>query len=132
MAETELSEERAEELVRQLSSKGDNVHTFFRDIIASDSTTKTGNLASEELGMPRITLRGIKELELFSRDIFKQDLWAKYFEKLGEIQTATSLSKEGILIKLAVTSKKELADITPEKKKNRGMFGFGRKKEDSA
>jgi len=42
---------------------------------------------------------------------------------MAEIQTATSLSKEGFLMKLSVTSKKEMADVTPKtKKKNSGWF----------
>ena len=126
----ELTEEQAEALIRNFANKSDNTHTFFRDIIQSKSTTKTGNLAIEELGMPRLTQRGVLELELFCKDTFKDKGWEDYFRQLAEIQTASSLSKEGILIKLAVTSKKELADVTPpEKKKNKGMFGF-KKKED--
>lgn len=128
--EESLTEEKAEELLRSFAQKAVNTHTFFTDVIKSKSTTKTGNLAIEELGMPRITQRGVQELALFCNDIFNDKEWGSYFEKLGEIQTSTSLSKDAILIKLAVTTKKELADVTPEKKKNRGMFGFGREKEE--
>ena len=124
-----ITEEEAEELIRSFSQKNVNTHTFFTDIIKAKSTTKTGNLDKDELGMPRLTQRGIQELHLFCQDIYKQDAWSNYFEKLAEIQTSTSLSKEGILIKLAVTTKKELADVSLEKKKNSGMFGFGGKKE---
>jgi hypothetical protein len=117
----------AESMLRSFSQKQMNTHTFFTDVIKSKSTTKTGNLNIDELGMPRLTQRGVKELELFCSDTFKDKGWEDYFRDLAEIQTATSLSKDAILIKLAVTSKKELADVTPEKKKNKGMFGFGRK-----
>ena len=126
-----ITEEQAESIIRRMSEKGINVHTFFTDVIKSKDTTRTGNLDSTELGTPRITLRGIKELELFCRDVFKQNIWAEYFKKLGLIQTDSSLSKDALLLKLSVTSKKELSDLTPtERKKNRGMFGFGRKSED--
>lgn len=130
MTDQPLTEEEAENLIRSLKSQNSNAQTFFTDVIQSKSTTKTGNLSIDELGMPRLTQRGIQELALFTKDTFKDDGWHTYFTELAEIQTATSLSKDAILIKLAVTQKKELADTTPEKKKNRGMFGFGRKKED--
>jgi len=42
---------------------------------------------------------------------------------MGAIQTDSSLSKEGFLMKLLVTMKKELADVSPkETKKNKGWF----------
>jgi hypothetical protein len=125
-----LTEEAAEEMLRSFSQKSANTHTFFTDVIKAKSTTKTGNLSIDELGMPRLTQRGIKELELFCHDTFKDTGWESYFRDLAEIQTATSLSKDGILIKLVVTTKKELADVTPEKKKNKGMFGFGKKEKE--
>lgn len=122
-----ITEQQAEDIVRSFMQKNVNTHTFFTDIIKAKSTTKTGNLDISELGMPRITQRGLKELEAFCEDIFKEESWAKYFGRLAEIQTSTSLSKDAILIKLAVTTKKELADVSPEKKKKSGLFG---KKED--
>lgn len=121
------NENEVEALIRGLASKTANIHSFFTDIIKAKSTKKTGNLEKEELGTPRLTQRGVLELELFCRNIYKQDLWADYFKDIAEIQTATSLSKDGTLIKLAVTNKTELAETTKEKKKNKGMFGFGRK-----
>lgn len=129
--EKPITESEAEEMLRSFASKAVNTHTFFTDIIKAKSTTKTGNLDITELGMPRLTQRGIKELELFCRDTFIDEGWADYFGKLAEIQTSTSLSKDAILIKLAVTTKKELADVSPEKKKRKGMFGFGKKEEDN-
>jgi len=123
----EEAQEKVEEMVRSFQQKTTNTHTFFTDVIKSKSTTKTGNLDKDELGIPRLTQRGIKELELFCQDTFEDKGWENYFHDLAEIQTSTSLSKDAILIKLAVTSKKELADVTPERKKNKGMFGFGKK-----
>ena len=65
----------------------------------------------------------IKELELFCKGIANQKEWADYFGSLSEIQTASSLSKDGTLIKLSVTNKKELADMTPKQGKiNKGWF----------
>lgn len=119
----EMTEQQAEALVRQLAQGKESAITFFRDIIKSDDTTKTGNLTIEELGEPKLPLRSIKELETFSKEICIDKGWSDYFNALGEIITSTSLSKDGLLIKLSVTNKKELADVTPKpKRKNRGWF----------
>ena len=82
-------------------------------------------LTEEELGMPMIPVRSMLELELFSNDIADQSEWGNFFRDWAEIQTSSSLSKDAILIKLAVTIKKELADTTPQKKKNKGWFKKG-------
>lgn len=119
----ELTEQQAEQLVRGLVEQKQNIQGFFTNVIKADDTTKTGNLTIEELGEPRLPLRSIKELELFSRDIYSDKDWADYFGKLSEIQTSTSLSKDAILLKLSVTTTKEMADTTPkEKKVNKGWF----------
>ena len=118
-----MSEQQAEQLVREMMKEKANAISFFTDVIKSDDTIKTGNLELLELGEPRLPLRSLKGLELFSKDIYEDEGWASYFEKKAEILTSTSLSKDAILIKLAVTSKKELADVSPkEKKKNKGWF----------
>jgi len=111
-----------EEMVRQFNEQKSNIHTFFTKVIQDESTIKTGNLSEDELGIPNIPVRSLKELELFSKDVYMDDEWADYFKKMAEIQTSTSLSKDGFLLKLSVTSKKELADVTPSKKKNSGWF----------
>lgn len=117
-----MSEQEAESIIRNFSSGNKNVHSFMTDIVKSDDTTKTGNLTQDELGLPKVPVRTMKELELFSRDVANQEEWANYFRDLAEIQAATSLSKEGLLVKLAVTIKKELADVTKHQKKNGGWF----------
>jgi hypothetical protein len=128
MSEQELYTEEqvkayGEEIARQYAQEKANIHSFFTKVIENPDTTKTGNVDEDELGKPQISVRGLKELELFSRDVYMDDSWGDYFEKMAEIQTATSLSKEGFLMKLSVTSKKELADVTPKvKKKNKGWF----------
>ena len=121
----ELSEKEAQEIVRQFSQGKQNVHSFFTDIIKSDDTTKVGNLDEDELGKPKLPVRTYKELELFCRDIANNVVFADYLKNLSEIQTSTSLSKDGLLVRLSVTQKKELADVTPSKKKNKGWFRKG-------
>lgn len=122
MAE-ELTEKQAEEIVRNFAEGKANMHSFMTNVVKTDDTIKTGFLSTDELGLSKLPVRTYKELALFSKDIAQQTEWANYFDQLSEIQTSSSLSKEGFLMKLAVTIKKELADITPEKKKeNKGWF----------
>jgi hypothetical protein len=130
MSEDNITEQEAQEIVRAFGEGKANLHSFFNNVVKTPDTTKTGNLDSTELGMPKLPLRTYKELALFCKDVAGQDSFSDYFNKMAEIQTSTSLSKDALLLKLAVTIKKELADTTPQRKKNRGMFGFGKEKED--
>jgi len=121
MSDELTSEEK--EILRQLNEGKQNVHSFFTNIVKSKDTTKTGYLNQEELGMPKLPVRTYKELALFSKEVYGDTIWSDYFDKMSEIQTSTSLSKDGILLKLSVTQKKELADVSPkEKKVNKGWF----------
>lgn len=118
-----MTEKEAQDMLRQISEGRQNLHSFFTKVIKSDSTTKVGNLSIEELGISKLPLRTYLELAVFSKEIVEDNEWSDYFKKMGEIQTASSLSKEGFLMKLAVTMKKELADVSPKSKgKNRGWF----------
>lgn len=119
---SEMTEKQAEEIVRQFTEGKSNNFTFFTNVVESDDTTKTGNLSQEELGFPKLPVRTYKELELFCKEIANDQGWADYFKKMSEIQTSTSLSKEALLLRLVNTIKKELADVTPKRKSNRGWF----------
>lgn len=121
----EITEQQATEIMRQFNQGKQNVHSFFTDIIKTADTTRVGNLDEDELGKPKLPVRTYKELELFCKDVANDNDWAEYFKKMAEVQTSTSLSKDAILIKLSVTNKKELADMTPKRKKNKGWFRKG-------
>lgn len=121
----EITEQQATEIMRQFNQGKQNVHSFFTDIIKTTDTTRVGNLDEDELGKPKLPVRTYKELELFCKDVANDNDWAEYFKKMAEVQTSTSLSKDAILIKLSVTNKKELADMTPKRKKNKGWFRKG-------
>jgi len=124
----DISEKEAEDIIRQFNEGKANMHSFFTNVVKSSNTIKTGNLTMDELGVSELPVRTYKELELFCTNIANEKEWGEYFQKMSEIQTSSSLSKEGFLMKLAVTLKKELADVTPSKKKNKGWF---KKKEDT-
>ena len=119
----DISEQQAQDILRQFNEGKQNLHTFFSKIIASNETTKTGNLNKDELGMSKLPLRTYKELELFCKDIANDNSFAEYFKKMAEVQTSTSLSKDAKLLELSVTMKKELADVTKHKSSsNKGWF----------
>ncbi len=118
----QLSEKQAEEIVRQFSQGQHNQHSFLTAVVKADDTTKTGNVSEDELGTSNLPIRTYKELALFCGSIADDDGWEKYFNAMSEIQTSTSLSKEGFLMKIANTIKKELADVTKRPKRNSGWF----------
>ncbi len=122
MAAKEVSEQEAAELVKQFNEGKQNMHSFFTNVVKSDDTTKTGNLTIDELGNPKLPVRTYKELAAFCDDVVDEKTWGEYFDRMAEIQTSTSLSKDGFLMRLAVTIKKELADVTKQKKSNKGWF----------
>ena len=118
----ELTETEAEDIVRQFSEGKSNLHSFFTKVIKSNNTTRTGNVTSEELGMTVLPVRTYKELSMFCDEVANMGVFSSYFDNMSEIITSTSLSKDALLLKLAVTIKKELSDVSPTRKKNKGWF----------
>lgn len=128
----DMTEQDAQEILRQFSESKVNLHTFFTNVVKAKDTTKTGNLKEEEIGMSTLPVRTYQELSLFSKDIADQAEWSSYFKDLSEIQTSTSLSRDAILLKLAITQKKELADVSaPKKSENKGWFKSKNQPQDS-
>jgi len=125
MTDEELTPEDIEALKKYFPTPEEkhNVHLFLNKIATSDDTTKTGYLSDEEIGEPKYPLRSAKEFALIAETIIGNDVIKNYFDSLAEITTATSLSKQGFLIKQATTTTKNIADVTKTlKKKNKGWF----------
>lgn len=118
----QLTEEEAEELVRQLGDKKHNVYSFLNNVAKAENTVKVGNITEDELGLPEHTVRTYKELEVFCKEIIDIPILKEYFNKMAESTLSTSLSKQGFLVRSAITTKKELADVSPNKKVNKGWF----------
>ena len=97
-------------------------HSFLYDVAKSKDTTKTGFLKEEEIGVMSNPIRSFKHLALFSKDIMKNDDLYNFFNASSEIETSTSLSREGFLTKLAVVTRKEFSDITKTRKENKSWF----------
>ena len=130
----ELSDEEALMKIAQAmkgesptSDEKQNVHTFLFNVATSNDTTKTGNLQVDkdinELGVPQYTVRGAKEMALISNMIMDNEYFAKYFEIDAENTLATSLSREGFLVKQGTTQTKFVGDVTKRRKVNKGWFG---------
>jgi hypothetical protein len=100
-----------------------NAHTFLNSVATSDDTTKVGFLKEEEVGIPKLSVRTLKELALYSKDIAGDDAWANYFDKRAEILTSTSLSKDAKLLELAIIQRREVSNVTPQPRQvNKGWF----------
>lgn len=127
----DMTEQQAQDLLRNLAAGKQSVYSIFEKVInKNQSTIRVANLTPEELGVSKLPFRTYLELSLFCKDIVGDDEFSEYFTKMGAIQSDSSLGREGFLMKLLVTMKKELADVSPKKAtKNRGWF---RRKEGEA
>jgi hypothetical protein len=128
----EVKEDGSVEQVNAVIPQGEekhNVHKFLSEISRSKDTTKTGNIGKEELGTTPYAERTYKRLQLDSNILVNDDIWADYFAKSAEVVTSTSLSKDGFLAKLAIMQRRDLADVSPEQKENKGWFKSKDKKE---
>lgn len=104
-----------------------SVHTFLFNVATAGDTTKTGNLRDDkdmnELGIPAHNVRGSLELARISDLIMDNEVFSEWFKKEAEETLATSLSREGFLVKSATTTTKQISDMTRRKKVNKGWFG---------
>jgi len=104
-----------------------NIHTLLNNIIQAIDTTKAANLRDDkelnELGIPEHTVRGAKSMALIAEKIMDNEYFKEYFEKEAENTLATSLSREGFLVRQATVQTKQVADVTKRRKINKGWFG---------
>lgn len=119
--------EELRDFYRKFGNEEKGIDAFFLEIIQTTNSEKIGNLTEEELGMPRLSVRTLIELSDDCSLIPSMSTFSEKFKKQAENILATSLSKEGFLIKSRITQKKEFAD-QKKKKKRKGLFG--RKEED--
>jgi len=104
-----------------------SVPSFLFNVVKAKDSTKIGNLRDDkevnELGVPPFSVRGAKEMQLISELIMDNEYFSNYFEKEAENALATSLSREGFLIRQVNLQTKQVADITKRRKINKGWFG---------
>jgi len=107
-----------------------NVHTFLTKVVEADDVSKEsklGNLRDDkemnELGIPKWNVRGALKMARISSMLMDNDFFEKYFNEAAKETLATSLSREGFIIRQGTTQTKQVADITRRRKVNKGMFG---------
>ena len=138
MAETEeLTIQEKEELAKILSGapvpdEKHSVFTFLDNVAKSKDTTKSGFLMDEEIGNLRNPIRAYKEAALFADAVMHNKELSKYFNAESEIVTSTSLSRNAMLLRLAITQQKQIADVTKAGKSKGGVLSnlFGGKKKE--
>ena len=130
MEENQISDEQMMEQLSHLANTAaiaeekHNAHKFLHSVATSEDTIKVGYLKEEEVGIPKLSVRTLKELQLYCEDVAGDDDWASYFKKRAEILTSTSLSKDAKLLDLAVVNRVETSNITkqPPRVQNKGWF----------
>jgi hypothetical protein len=107
-----------------------NVHTFLLNVVQAEEPSKIiklGNLRDDkemnELGAPVWTARGALDMVRISDKIMDNTFFKEYFENQMVHTLSSSLSREGFIIRAAVTNTKQVVDATKRKKYNSGMFG---------
>lgn len=108
---------------RSFGEVKDSIHSFLTNIVKTKDTSKVGNLTQGELGYPVRPVRIDKELAILTEDHPAFAGLSSYFNEMAEMSLATSLSKEGFLVKQATTQRKEFTGRTTTKKdKKSGLF----------
>jgi len=79
---------------------------FFRKVVETPDTSKVSFLNKEELGGVRLSVRDYQTLANFEQ-FLGHDRVSAYFQAKAEIALRTGLSREGFLMNLAVTQRKE-------------------------
>lgn len=128
MTDEELTTEELQVLSEHLGAgaplppEKHNHHTFLYKVATATDTTKLGYLKDEELGIPKNPVRTTKNLALISEKILDNPYYNEFFLAESEIITSTSLSREGKLLELSVTDKREVKDTTKKHVENKGWF----------
>ena len=134
MSEKEMSDEQAIMEIAKAMGKNaptledkQSVHAFLHNVAVADKSTKVGNLRDDkdmnELGSPIHDVRGSLRMVRISDKIMNNEFFKEYFEAEAEDILATSLSRDGFLVRQATTSTKQVADVTKRRKINKGWFG---------
>ena len=118
MTEEEPTPEEIEELQRFLANVPQKeeklgVFSFFNKVLKGKDTSKSSYLDKDEL----FSIRTYQSASLYAEEM-NLKLVGKYLRAEAEIVLATSLGKDGFLIKQIVTQKREItAKAVSEKKK---------------
>jgi len=137
MSNEELSDEEAIMKIAQAmkdnapgQDERQNVHTFLINVVQTEDIDKISKIANlrddkdiNELGYPRWNVRGALSMARISDKLMDNKFFKEYFEAQASETLATSLSRDGFLIRQATTNTKQILDATRRRKVNKGMFG---------
>ena len=99
----------------------DTIFKFFKEILISTDSRKTGNLKENELGQMSLPVRGYLSVASYAKAEGLERV-ASYLIEQAEITSSTSMSRKGFLAQLFVTQiKKEQKLKEPKFKKT--LFG---------
>ena len=101
----------AEDLTPAYEKKDDLFSLFWKMVNKADSS-KIANLNKVELGMLNLSVRDCQKISLLA-DTLGHKGFAKFFKAQGELIASTSLSKEGFLPQIVVTSRRVKAKDEP-------------------
>jgi len=125
----EAEAEDLKDFIRSVEAEEKGIDNFFLEIIRNHSL-KVGNLDKDELGMPQLPIRTLLELKRDCEIIPSMSSFAEDFERQAEETIASSLSKEGFLIKARTTQRKEFGKEDKRKQRRKGLFGRKEELED--
>lgn len=128
-AQSDAQRSELEDFYRKYGLDEKGIDNFFLEIVRTEDTKKVGNLTETELGTPQIPVRTLFDIARDCKLIPSMSSFVKDAENQAENVLATSLSKDGFLIKARITQKKEFLDKDKKKKVRKSLFG--RKIEDT-
>lgn len=106
-----------------------NVHTFLINVVQGENierVMKTGNLRDDkemnELGVPQWNFRAALDMARISGQLMNNSSYQGFFEAQAKETVGSSLSREGFLVRTAVSQVKSVVDATRRVKRNKGMF----------
>lgn len=104
--------------------KKDSLYQFFRELLRSKDSRKTGNLNDTEIGRLPLTVRSYLRIGNYAQ-FEGLDMVSEYYKNQAEIVSATSMSKKGFLSQLFVTQIKKQQKIVEPSKIKKPWYGRG-------
>jgi len=128
MDSMEKQRDWGEDLTPAYEKKDDLFSLFWKMINKSDSS-KIANLSKQELGMLNLSVRDCQKIALLATTLGHNG-FANFFISQAEIISSTSLSKNGFLPQIVVTSRRvkakdenrELPEALKQPPKKKGKF----------
>ena len=113
------------------SIEKDTQFKFMRELLSTKDSKKIGNLSPDELGHTNKSLRGALKVSLLAHTLGLEETH-KYYKGLAEIIAATSMSKKATFLQLIFTQiKKTFTGTSSPSPEKRGLFGWGKKRQES-